>query len=182
MEHEVRQTFTLMNELGHLLMQRASVIDDEEDLDVRHSLNGEGVANRFAGNLLVTDQHLESVSDAQRPTDPTGYADWLRDLRRRIGVSTDVILYRLVEAQRLPRSKLDEYYANRRPPVADENAPQPARLYRHREPKHIFGTEFVRTVVDALSANQITLTRASRYLDGLKISDLHKLEQYCADL
>ena len=182
LEPEVRQTFTLMHELGHVLLQRASFIDDEDDVDVRHSLDAEGAANRFAGNVLVSDEHLQSVSDAQRPEAATGYFDWLGDLRRKIGVSTDVILYRLVEAQRLPRAKLDEYYATRSTASADADASHGARLYRHREPKHIFGNEFVRTVVDALSSRQITLTRASRYLDGLKLDDLHKLERYCADL
>ena len=49
-------------------------------------------------------------------------------------------------------------------------------MYRHREPKHIFGSPFVSTILDALSANHITLNKASSYLDNLKINDLHKLE------
>ena len=44
--------------------------------------------------------------------------------------------------------------------------------YRNREPKHIFGDGYVRTVLDALNSRRITLAKASTYLDNLKISDL----------
>jgi hypothetical protein len=53
-------------------------------------------------------------------------------------------------------------------------------MYRHREPKHVFGDMFVRTVLDALSARHITLAKASDYLDRLRIDDLHRLEQHYA--
>jgi hypothetical protein len=56
------------------------------------------------------------------------------------------------------------------------------RTYRHREPKHIFGDRFVLTVLDALNSQNVTLNKASTYLDGLKIQDLHRLEQYYASL
>jgi len=45
-------------------------------------------------------------------------------------------------------------------------------MYRHREPSHIFGHTFVRTVLDALHGQYITLAKASHYLDGLKINGL----------
>jgi hypothetical protein len=35
-------------------------------------------------------------------------------------------------------------------------------------------------VLNALSARQITLSKASDYLDGLKVTDLHKLERFYA--
>ena len=53
-------------------------------------------------------------------------------------------------------------------------------MYRHREPSHIFGDRFVRTVLDALNNRYITLAKASSYLDGLKINDLHQLERHYA--
>jgi hypothetical protein len=53
-------------------------------------------------------------------------------------------------------------------------------MYRYREPKHVFGDTFVRTVLDALNASHITLARASSYLDSLKIKDLHQLEHFYA--
>ena len=56
------------------------------------------------------------------------------------------------------------------------------RQYRHREPRHVFGDTYVRTVLDALSDRHITLAKASNYLDSIKIKDLHSLESYYAGL
>jgi hypothetical protein len=55
-----------------------------------------------------------------------------------------------------------------------------SREYRNREPRHIFGDGYVRTVLEAMNARRITLAKASSYLDNLKISDLHKLERFYA--
>jgi len=49
--------------------------------------------------------------------------------------------------------------------------------YRYKEPLRMFGESFVRTVLDALHSQQITLARASTYLDNLKIKDLRRLEE-----
>ena len=53
-------------------------------------------------------------------------------------------------------------------------------MYRYREPRNIFGDGFVKTVLDAYNARRIPATRASKYLDKLKLSDLHKLEGFYA--
>jgi len=53
-------------------------------------------------------------------------------------------------------------------------------MYRHREPRHIFGDRYVRTVLNSLSARRISLSKASSYLDGLKIADVHELERHLA--
>ena len=56
----------------------------------------------------------------------------------------------------------------------------PSREFRHREPIHIFGQRYVRTVLDALSGNQITLNKASGFLDNLNITDVRQLEKHLA--
>lgn len=94
-------------------------------------------------------------------------------------MSCEVILRRLMDTGRLPR---DEYAAYRNwrsnnAPATDEGG---SRAYRNREPKHVFGDTYVRTVLDALSARHITLAKASSYLDNLKIKDIHLLEQHFA--
>ena len=53
-----------------------------------------------------------------------------------------------------------------------------SRKYRYREPLHIFGEKFVKTVLDAVHSENLTISRASDYLDGLKIKDVHELERY----
>ena len=174
---EPRQSFTLMHELGHLLLHKTSYIDDDNDL-----LSYEGRerdANAFAGHLLVPDDFLASIRDAERPNEVSQYDEWLAWPRKAWGVSGEVILRRLLDSGRLQKS---QYIAYRqwRAKLPIRKAESGTRMYRYREPKHVFGDTFVRTVLDALNANHITLAKASTYLDSLKIKDLHQLENFYA--
>lgn len=176
---DAQQSFTLMHELGHLLLHKASSIDDERDM-YSHGAR-EKAANAFAGHLLVPDAYLQSVSDFERPNEVGQYDDWLAPQRKAWGVSGEVILRRLMDAGRLPRARY-QAYRDWRAQVKWPEKDGGNRGFRHREPKHIFGDVFVRTVLDALSGRYITLAKASRYLDGLKINDLHELERHYAGL
>lgn len=174
---ETRQTFTLMHELGHLLQHRTSFVDEFHDL---HSYQGhEREANEFAGQLLVPEENLAEIDMDARPRSADQFDAWLAPQRKKWGVSGEVIVLRLVDHRMLSRV---DYAAYRRWneervfPTKDGGS----REYRHREPKHVFGETFVRTVLDALHARQITLARASSYLDNLKIRDIHKLERHYA--
>ncbi|MBN8505113.1 MAG: ImmA/IrrE family metallo-endopeptidase [Burkholderiales bacterium] len=173
---EAQQTFTLMHELGHLIMHRASSIDDDTDM---HSRTGqEREANAFAGHLLVPDAFLEHVRDADRPAAVEHFDTWLAEYRQRWGVSGEVILRRLLDAGRLSQELYSAYRGYVRGLPFNDDEAAGSRAYRHREPKHIFGDAFVRTVLGALSARRITATKACSYLDGLKLSDLHSLERH----
>lgn len=175
---ETQQSFTLMHELGHVLLHRASSIDDAADMQ---SLQGhEREANSFAGHLLVPGEWLDQIRDDERPATVEQYELWLAPFRQRWGVSVEVILRRLLDAGRLPRDRYTAYraYVSDREYEDDDGGGN--RAYRHREPKHIFGDMFVRTVLSALGARKITATKASSYLDGLKLADLHSLERYVA--
>ncbi len=176
---ETRQTFTLMHELGHVLLHKTSSIDDENDLASPKGFERE--ANAFAGYVLVPDTFLDTINDADRPTAVSEYDAWLVEHRVAWGVSGEVILRRLLDAGRLTQPS---YVAYREWQAQRKEAPRDAgnRMYRHREPKHVFGDTYVRTVLDALNARHITVTRASSYLDSLKLNDLHRLEEYYADL
>lgn len=176
-DSDTRQTFTMMHELGHLLLHETSSIDDEGDLHAREGEERE--ANAFAGYLLVPNAFLLSIRDDERPADVGGFDDWLEPQRRAWGVSSEVILRRLMDARRLPQADYAAYrrwWADR-PMVGKSSG---SREYRNREPKHIFGDGYVRTVLDALSSRRISLAKASSYLDNLTIRDLHKLERYYA--
>jgi Zn-dependent peptidase ImmA (M78 family) len=176
---EAQQAFTLMHELGHLLLHRSSSIDDQEDMEAR--VGDEREANAFAGNLLVPDDFLLTISDADRPTDPRHSDTWLARQRQSWGVSAEMILRRLLDAHRITRTFYNEYRSHVRGMPVQEDA-SGSRAWRHREPKHIFGEPFVRTVLDALASRRITATKACSYLDGLKLSDLHQLERHVAGL
>ncbi len=176
---ETRQSFTLMHELGHLLLHKVSSIDDEEDLESHQGRERE--ANAFAGHLLVPEHFLSRVNDAERPKEVSRYDDWLEPQRREWGVSGEMILRRLLDVGRLPQRQYTAYREWRGELVVPHREGG-TRLYRHREPKHVFGDTFVRTVLDALHARHVTLAKASSYLDSLKIKDLRQLERHYAGL
>jgi Zn-dependent peptidase ImmA (M78 family)/plasmid maintenance system antidote protein VapI len=176
---EARQSFTLMHELGHLLLDKSSSIDDT--LDLQSHEGEEHIANVFAGNLLVPDNFLETIRDKERPGNVSQYEDWLKPQCQEWGVSSEVILRRLMDAGRLSQT----LYANYRDWLAGlviTVSTGKSRKYRFREPRHVFGDTYVRTVLDALNTQHITLARASTYLDNLKIKDLHRLENDYAGL
>lgn len=174
---EARQTFTMAHELGHLLLHRASIIDDEADMVAVDGAEQE--ANAFAGNLLVPDHFLAQISDRDRPADVSQFEGWLAAPTRSWGASTEVVLRRLMDVGRLSR---DTYAAYRRwcSTLAPHQESGGNREWRHREPRHLFGDRYVRLVLDALSAKEITLNKASSFLDNVKIEDLHQLERFYA--
>lgn len=174
---DAQQVFTLMHELGHLLLHRSSSIDDDEDMHARSGKEQE--ANAFAGHLLVPDDFLPAISDQERPDDIALYDEWLSEHRKSWGVSSEVILRRLMDSRRLPRQLYAAYRQWRKEQQA-EDKDGGNRAYRHREPKHVFGDVYVRTVLDALSGKRISLSKACSYLDNLKIKDVHLLERHYA--
>ncbi|MFM2111980.1 MAG: hypothetical protein RLZZ271_640 [Pseudomonadota bacterium] len=175
---EAAQSFTLMHELAHVLLHKTSWIDD--DTDFLATQGREQEANLLAGLVLVPDYFLLSIKDADKPKEVAAFHEWLKPQRKAWGVSTEVILRRLLAVGRLSPEIYQAYRAWSLEAHQNRKDEGGTRLYRHREPKHIFGDRFVRTVLSSLSAQRITLAKASGYLDGLKIADLHELEQHCA--
>lgn len=176
---ETQQAFTLMHELGHLLLHKTSSIDDEQDFQSHEGRERE--ANAFAGHVLVPDHFLNQINDANKPNEVSRFDEWLEAPRKVWGVSGEMILRRLLDAGRLSTGQYAAYRQWLRATVT-LSADRGSRLYRHREPKHVFGNTFVRTVFDALDNRHITLAKASTYLDNLKIADLHQLERHLADV
>jgi Zn-dependent peptidase ImmA (M78 family)/transcriptional regulator with XRE-family HTH domain len=174
---DTQLSFTLMHELGHLLLHKASSIDDDTDMHAQHSAERE--ANAFAGHLLVPSTALTTVDDSTRPHEVFELDVWLKALRKQLAVSTEVILRRLMDEGRLNVG----VYAAYRQWRAAQPAPEEdggSRKWRPREPKHLFGDRYVRTVLDALDSRHITLAKASDCLDSLKIKDIRELERFYA--
>ena len=177
--YESQQVFTLMHELGHVLLHKSSFIDEIEDLYSYHGKEKD--ANAFAGHIIVPDAFLKRVNDDDRPKKIDQYDDWLHALRKQWGCSSEVILRRLLDSGRLSRQHYKAYRKWRSELIVPEKGGG-SRQYRHLEPRHMFGEPFVRTVLDALSAKHISLSKASTYLDNLKIKDVHQLEGAYANL
>lgn len=174
------QAFTLMHELAHLLLHKESAIDDEEDF---HSYQGmEKEANEFAGNVLIPDVFLNDLNlEKLLNLEVEEYDNYLSDYKKRWCVSGEAILVRLLINNIITQQHYQNYknFKNQQA-VKDsqkDTGPIP-RKYRHREPMNVFGKPFVYAVFDSLHNRNITLAKASTYLDNLKISDVRQLERY----
>lgn len=180
---EGAQAFTLMHELAHLLLHKESTIDNDEDF---YNYQGkEKEANEFAGNLLMPDLFLNQIDiEKLLSLEINEYDNFLDDFKKRWCVSGQAILVRLLRRNKLPQHYYQNYITFQEQKYrAEENQisldikPIP-RKYRYREPINIFGKPFVYAVLDALHNNNITLAKASTYLDNLKINDVRQLERY----
>lgn len=168
--------FTLIHELAHLILHRDSAIDDEEDF---HSHQGkERDANRLAGLVLVPHAFLELINYQDFPYESVAaYDNYLKTFSKKWCVSAEVILRRMLDNGLLSQEKYQTYRDYKSTTSLIKERQSGGVRYRYREPVRIFGQPFVRAVMDALSDSQITLVKASTYLDNLKIKDLRRLEE-----
>jgi len=176
-ESDARQLFTLAHELGHLLLHRDHFIDGQEEFSSNNHREKE--ANSFAGHFLIPSVQLTDVDDDAKPQSVSDYVRWLGRHAKQWGVSTESILRRLLDEERLT---LAEYNSFRNWQLQQnyDRAEGGSRMYRYREPSHLFGEGFVSAVIQSLRENRISLVQASQYLDNLKADDLRKLESHYA--
>lgn len=174
---EVRQTFTLAHELGHVLLFRESTIDSISSLTSHETK--ERLANEFAGNFLIPQEKLDAIDHSRLSSDPAELNADLEQYRSAWGVSNDVILLRLISAGRLRQAVYDRL-VQWREQLPEQVADGGNRSWRHREPRHILGDNYVKTVLQALDSNKLSIVKASKYLDGLKLNDIRQLERYYA--
>ncbi|ANI33834.1 ImmA/IrrE family metallo-endopeptidase [Pseudomonas monteilii] len=173
---ETLQTFTLIHELSHVLLHKISSIDDDSDL--HHSSGLEREANQFAGLVLVPDEYLKKIIMRDKPELADEFDYWLEPHRKAWGVSGEVIVRRMLDEGLLRAEDYEAYRRYRAGLRIPEQDAGGTRLYRHREPKHIFGDRFVRVVLDSLNAKNISLAKASSYLDGIKTRDIDSLKGF----
>ncbi len=174
------QAFTLMHELAHLLLHKESAIDDEEDF---HNYQGmEKEANEFAGNLLIPDIFLNELNiEILLNLEIAEYDNYLSNYKKRWCVSGEAILVRLLINNLISQQHYQSYKNFKSQQTARDRQKETdkiPRAYRHREPMNVFGKPFVYAVFDSLHNRNITLAKASTYLDNLKISDVRQLERY----
>lgn len=175
-----QSVFTLMHELAHILIHKKTIIDSTDV--ITSDIRIEKEANEFASNILVTSSMLDTIDDDLKPDNVQYYRDWVKNITSKYSVSTDVVLLRLLKNGRVSQREYNEYReycAKERdfyfslPVARDQNIPR----RRYLEPKQIFGESYVRVILDALQNNIVTLSKASNYLDGLKIKSIKELER-----
>lgn len=175
------QAFTLIHELAHLLLHKESTIDNDEDF---YNYRGsEKEANTFAGNVLIPDDSLSQIDTKELlKLEVSEYDSFLGDYKKLWCVSGRAIIVRLLINKKISQTHYQNYvsfkdtiHAREANRVTTTIVP---RTYRYREPVNVFGKPFVYAVFDSMHTKKITLSKASTYLDNLKISDIRRLEQY----
>jgi len=169
-----RQLFTLAHELGHLILHGAGSIDNDDSLFAYRGKERD--VNEFAGSFLVPNEALRDLSLEDKPASADKFEEWLRPTAQTWGVSVEVILLRLLGDNRVTRKDYEAYkvWKHSQKPIEGGRG---NRQYRYREPVHVFGKSYVGTVLEALGSQQITATKASRFLDNIKINDVHRLQR-----
>jgi Zn-dependent peptidase ImmA (M78 family) len=167
-----------MHLLAHLLLHRRSTTVDESELHAGDDT--EFNAARLARHILVPDTFLTGIG-GQRQTDDVATDDtWVRSQQQKWGVSADLVLQRLVDAKRMSQASYMAYRARRKQTVAVRASRRVPQQSLH-DLGQKYGETFVRTVLDALDRRLITIPKASRYLDGVNLDELHALERSYAD-
>jgi Zn-dependent peptidase ImmA (M78 family)/transcriptional regulator with XRE-family HTH domain len=161
------RTFSLMHELGHLLVQEGAVCD----LDLDDSDRLEVFCNAFAGELLVPE---EALAAARVPKVKRSWTlDEIRGLARRLSVSGEVMFRRLVDTGRAPRGAYRAWRERREglaPPAARTSG---GNFYRNAIAQA--GAPYFRLVLEAFHAERITASTLADYL-GTKLDHVPKFE------
>ena len=172
-ESEAAQAFTLLHELGHLIIDGGNHVDGEEDIE--YEPGNEKDINEFAGLVLVPDEILDELDIDNLPDEVAeidGYFNWI--CRERC-VSTEVILRRLLNTRRITRDLYRDYRSYKTTfQETRQNATGGNRI-RFKEPLKMFGRPYVQVVLESLVKKEITATKASGFLDNLNPNDLHEL-------
>ncbi|PID50446.1 MAG: peptidase [Proteobacteria bacterium] len=175
-ESKSAQTFTLLHELAHLLLHKDSFIDDEDDLF--WSKGKEQEANELASKVLMPYGCFEQLDFERFPEDqPSEFHVFFEPVAKQLGISTEVLLVQAVKDKKLDFEQYRLYKSMMSRPRRKPESPIP-RNYRHREPINMFGVPYVSAVLNALNEKEISLSRASKYLDGIQVNDIKKLESH----
>lgn len=176
------RTFTLLHECVHVFMGDSSLCDiDERALRPPREQKVEVFCNAVAGAALVpmdalTAEPLVRIHPA-KPRDWSG--DELAALARGYGVSEEVILRRLLTANRTS----SDYYQARRTvwgsPMDDTSTADPDADFKRNMPQEVvsdLGKPFTRLVVDSYLNSYTSLSDVSRYL-GLRAGQVPKVQE-----
>lgn len=169
--------FTLLHELGHILLDEGGLCDLREPHRARnYSERAEIYCNNLAGHVLVPDRALLTkaddlgISQGHVPVD-----DAVKSMSADFRVSRQVILRRLRAINRISHEfyarKIAEYEAMRnRRSKPSTGGPPPASLALSRN-----GLPFTRLVLQAYYGDWITAADVSNYL-SVKLKHLTEIE------
>jgi Zn-dependent peptidase ImmA (M78 family) len=168
----VARCFTLMHELGHLVLHGGAVCDAEVMGDVRFNPT-EVWCNEFAAEVLVPTDDFEPRARSF-PYDNEWPREALRQLANRYKVSQEVVYRRLLTLGRTTQDAYQKWRASYRPPAQPKKSkggPEwPVRVVSNS------GRTFVALALAAYTTNQITASTLSGHL-GAKLKHLPRIQE-----
>ncbi len=172
--------FTLMHELGHLMLADGGLCDLREVVGpFSKNLQTEIFCNSLAGNVLVPTEAFLSQSLVRDKNIGENWDDYeLRIVAEKFKVSSQVVLRRLLTTGRINRDfyerKMQEYQdlARERRPKKSEGGPTQAVKAVTAN-----GFRFTRLVLGGYYRDAITASDVSNYL-GIKLKHLHEIQHY----
>ncbi len=142
-----RKRFTLIHELGHLLLNISHFPDKEQ----------EKICDRFAGAVLLPKQILLSeIGEKRKQISLTELINY----QKQFGISISAIMYRLVALEIIPKSKIRNFYIRQN---SDPNLK--ALVNEERFLNDEKSERYERLVYKALSQEIISISKASALLD-----------------
>ena len=170
------QSFTLFHELGHILLHDTSCMDDETQLNSDHPKKIEQEANQFAAKCLLPDSQLPKSVDVG----PKDYGREFVSIANRCGISVEVVVVALKQKGLISQGDYSAYKDIKKQQRVEREGEITEKTSilrtRYREPLHIFGRNYVCTVLDAFHSGIVTLSKTSKYLDRIQIDDIKKLQ------
>lgn len=171
---EARQAFTLLHELGHLLLHRDSFFDNDTNFRSSVASPKEQEANAFAGHFFLTDEVLSGLNV---PKTYEEYDEYFEPIAGKRGISVEVVVVALLKKDQIRQRDYDSYIQFRSErwsgeESTDEKSP---RTWRHREPFHIFGKRYVNAVLDSIQRGDTSLYKACKSLDNIQVSAIQRL-------
>jgi Zn-dependent peptidase ImmA (M78 family)/transcriptional regulator with XRE-family HTH domain len=179
------RVFTLMHELGHILLGESVFEDDLEPENVLLPANRatETFCNRIAAAVLMPRESLLAEASVAPKRADAVYSDAeIATLATRYGVSREALIIRLADLGRAntefvaqKRAEFAALYAAQRRREQDSQETGGFVPYQYQILSHL-GRGFARLVLQAYSARRLTLSTASGYL-GTQAKHLPKIEQ-----
>lgn len=179
--------FSLLHELGHVLLGQSSLCDDGDELDWRNNDAAKRVeifCNALSAAVLMPRAQVLTLAEQMRRDRQVRWTEgMLRELANGFGVSSEAILRRLCD---LSLAQRDEYEAFRRmwqarpAPFSGEESSEEERNfgeYGHDRVLRTQGKNYVRLVLEALHGEAITAGDAADFLD-MKLGHLAALEEH----
>jgi Zn-dependent peptidase ImmA (M78 family) len=142
-----RKRFTLFHELGHLLLDINNKFTDKEQ---------EKICDRFAGAVLLPKNLLLSeIGENRKQISLTEFINF----QKQFGISISAIMYRLVDLEVIPKSKIRSFYIK-------QNSNQELKEFvnKNRFLNDEKSERYKRLVYKALSQEIISISKASALL------------------